>query len=87
MNPLNLQKFENDNFKGGIMAEKKLRTRMVQKHDTEENWLKASGFVPKQGEIIVYDEDSNFPYERIKIGDGVNNVNILPFVHGASMVA
>lgn len=69
------------------MAEKKLRTRMVQKHDTEENWLKASGFIPKQGEIIVYDEDSNCPYERIKIGDGINNVNILPFAHGASMVA
>lgn len=68
------------------MAEKKLRTRMVQKHDTEENWLKASGFVPKQGEIIVYDEDSNCPYERIKIGDGINNVNILPFAHAASMV-
>ena len=68
------------------MTEKKLRTRMVQKHDTEENWLKASGFIPKQVEIIIYDEDSNCPYERIKIGDGINNVNILPFAHSASIV-
>lgn len=66
--------------------EKEMKARIVHKHDVEENWLKANGFIPKQGEIIVYDEDSNYPYERIKIGDGINNVNILPFAHGASIV-
>lgn len=63
--------------------EKEMKARIVHKHDIEANWLKASGFVPKQGEIIVYDKDSNCPYERIKIGDGINNVNILPFAHDA----
>lgn len=63
--------------------EKEMKARIVHKHDIETNWLKASGFVPKQGEIIVYDKDSNCPYERIKIGDGINNVNILPFTHDA----
>lgn len=63
--------------------EKEMKARIVHKHDIEANWLKASGFVPKQGEFIVYDKDSNCPYERIKIGDGINNVNILPFTHDA----
>lgn len=62
------------------MAEKNIKSRIVHKHDTELNWNKATNFIPKQGEIIVYDIDSNHSYERIKIGDGVTNVNNLPFV-------
>ena len=31
--------------------------------------------------MIIYDQDSNYNYARIKIGDGVNNVNDLPFIH------
>jgi hypothetical protein len=63
------------------MAEKNFNNvRIVNKHDTEENWLKATGFTPKQGELIVYDIDSTHSYERIKIGDGSKNVNALPFV-------
>lgn len=65
------------------MAEKFLNTRIVNKHDSAENWSKATNFTPKQGEIIVYDVDENYDYERIKIGDGVQNVNALPFVDDA----
>lgn len=65
------------------MSEKKFNTRIVHKHDTEANWLLATGFTPKQGELIIYDIDSNYNYERIKIGDGVQNVNDLPFVDDA----
>ena len=61
------------------MAEKILNSRIVNKHDVEANWIKATGFTPKQGEIIVYDIDQNYSYERIKIGDGVQNVSSLPF--------
>lgn len=61
------------------MSEKKFNSRVINKHDTEENWNKSS-FIPKQGEVIVYDIDSTYNYERIKIGDGENNVNDLPFV-------
>ena len=61
------------------MSEKKFNSRVINKHDTEENWNKSS-FIPKQGEVIVYDIDSTYNYERIKIGDGANNVNDLPFV-------
>ena len=61
------------------MAEKNIKSRIVHKHDTESNWSKATTFIPKQGEIIVYDIDSNHSYERIKVGDGATNVNDLPF--------
>ena len=60
--------------------EKQLNTRLVQKHDTEANWNKATNFIPKDGEIIVYDIDNNYDYKRIKIGDGITNVINLPFV-------
>ena len=65
------------------MAEKKIIGRAIQKHDTETNWLKATNFIPMQGEIIVYDKDSNYNYERIKIGDGSTLVSALPFVDDA----
>ena len=76
------------------MAEKQYDGRIVQKHDLEVNWLKAVNFTPKQAEVIVYDieVDANgntlelpagrtipFTYERIKVGDGISNVNDLPF--------
>lgn len=63
------------------MSEKNtLRARLVNKHDIEANWLKATNFTPLQGELIVYDVDENYNYERIKMGDGVTNVNELPFI-------
>jgi hypothetical protein len=62
------------------MAEKNLSNiRIINKHDTEANWLKATGFIPKQGELIVYDKDSTYSYERFKIGDGSTVVSSLPF--------
>ena len=61
------------------MSEKNIKSRIVHKHDIETNWLLAVNFTPKQGEIIVYDIDSNYNYERFKIGDGLHNVNELPF--------
>lgn len=74
------------------MAEKRIYGRAVQKHDFEKNWIKATNFIPMAGEIIVYDRDDNvtdeslkgnYSYERIKIGDGIQNVNVLPFVDDA----
>ena len=56
-----------------------INTRIIHKHDTEVNWNKATSFIPKQGEIIVYDRDDNYTYERFKIGDGVTAAPSLPF--------
>lgn len=62
------------------MSENVLKNvRIVHKHDTEENWLKATNFIPKQGELIIYDVDDKYNYERMKIGDGNTLVNDLPF--------
>lgn len=61
------------------MIEKNIKSRITHKHDTEVNWQLAINFTPKQGEIIVYDIDENYSYERFKIGDGISNVNNLPF--------
>lgn len=54
--------------------------RIQQKHDIEANWLKAVNFVPKDGEIIIYDADDNYSYPRIKIGNGKDSVLALPFM-------
>ena len=62
------------------MAEKIFNTRIIHKHAVEADWLKATNFAPKQGEIIVYDKDSEHSYERLKIGDGQTLVSALPFV-------
>lgn len=61
------------------MIEKNIKSRIIHKHDTAANWSKATTFIPKQGEIIVYDRDDNYDYERLKIGDGDTNVINLPF--------
>jgi hypothetical protein len=62
------------------MAEK-FNTRIIHKHDIEANWAKATGFIPKEAELIVYDPDENFSYARTKMGDGITKVNDLPFIN------
>ena len=47
------------------------------KHDTAANWAKAVNFIPSKGEVIIYD-DMDPPF---KIGDGIRNVNDLPFTN------
>lgn len=61
------------------MSDKTLKGRIVQKHDTAENWAKAATFVPKAGELIIYDVDGEHEVPRFKVGDGVTVVGDLPF--------
>lgn len=56
------------------MTNKTFQGRIVQKHDTEANWKKATNFVPLKGELIIYDD-----LNKIKIGDGTTKVNDLKF--------
>ena len=70
------------------MAEKMLKTikiRVINKHETQEDWEKAVNFIPLLAEIIVYDTDSTHTQARLKIGDGKTNVNNLPFI-GEKMI-
>ena len=79
------------------MSNNKLNARVTLKHDIESNWLKATNFIPLEGEIIIYckeEEGDTLPegrtnlikYDRIKIGDGITNVNDLPFLKAESDV-
>lgn len=68
-----------------MATEKKITSRIQQKHDVAANWAKATNFIPKKGEIIIYDAEYNTNGEetqavRFKIGDGSKTVNNLPFV-------
>lgn len=56
------------------LADKNLKARIVNKNGTSAGWEKATSFVPKKGELILYTD-----LNKIKIGDGVTKVNDLPF--------
>ena len=59
----------------------KYNLKSIPLHATEAEWNMAPLFeyIPKEGEIIVYDIDDNYNYERVKIGDGVTTTINLPF--------
>lgn len=66
--------------------EKIIKSRQQQKTDVSTSWKIAgdNGFIPKKGEIIVYgtyDSNNNKVADRprLKVGDGISNVNDLPF--------
>lgn len=71
---------------------KTVKGRISNKHGTEEYWilsvytdtskttLRENPFYPLAGELIVYDPDSVYDYPRFKFGNGISNVDQLPFV-------
>lgn len=65
------------------MAEKTLKTRVVLKHDSDTNWAaagaagKGANFVPKSGEVIVYEYSDGS--RKFKIGNGKSTAAALPF--------
>lgn len=61
------------------MANNTIHARIVNMHDVEERWNQAVTFVPRAGELIVYDADAQHNYSRFKVGDGVTSVVDLPF--------
>ena len=64
-----------------------LKLRLIHTHDTEENWNAHPSFIPRAGELIVYDVDDNHSYERFKIGDGVTALKDLKFTIDAAIDA
>jgi hypothetical protein len=58
-----------------------LKSRIMLKHDTQSAWEEGLvDFIPLKAEIIVYDKDETYNYERFKLGDGITTVANLPFV-------
>lgn len=69
-----------------------IKSRIQLKNDTEENWNKAINFIPKKGELIIYNAESSNqindnarPFPRLKVGDGITNVIALPFFDAGSI--
>lgn len=58
------------------MAEKTLNARVITKNDTKANWDKATNFVPKKGELIIYTD-----LLKVKVGDGATTVIDLPYAN------
>lgn len=61
------------------MAEKTLKTRIINKHGKEADWDKATGFTPKEGEILVYQDKEN-NISKLKVGDGISNAANTSFI-------
>ena len=62
------------------MAEKSLQARIQNKCDTTANWAKATNFVPKKGEIIIYSDGGGVGIPKMKVGDGATKVGSLKFI-------
>jgi hypothetical protein len=93
--PTNSSNTWKDGIKEETMVEQNIiKSRLINKHDIEANWLKADTFIPKKGELIIYDSEvdsegnilelpakRNWPYlyERVKIGNGRDFLKDLKF--------
>lgn len=65
------------------MANKTFNCRVMNKSDIEANWKSKSDFIPLNGEMIIFTQGEDYNHARIKIGDGVTEVNTLPFIDDA----
>ena len=83
----------------GEVIEKRLKSKVVHKHELEVDWLKST-YTPEKGELIIYDievdangvtlelpngRDKPYTWQRLKLGDGIHNVNELPFLNTANV--
>ena len=81
----------------GEVIEKRLKSKVVHKHELEVDWLKST-YTPEKGELIIYDievdidgatlelpegRENPYTWQRMKLGDGIHNVNELPFLNEA----
>lgn len=55
-----------------------VNTRIQLKHDTTENWNNAIGFIPKPGEIIIYDDYEVKHYTVEEYGEQVEKTALIP---------
>lgn len=63
--------FSSNNISAINIGNVNYNVKSVPFHATEAEWLSIS-YIPKQGELIVYDVDSAHSYFRFKTGDGIN---------------
>jgi hypothetical protein len=56
-----------------------MKARVSQLHKTEAEWNNLPDFIPMKGELIIFEQDTEHQYARIKIGDGNTPLIELPF--------
>lgn len=65
---------------------KQYNTRIQLKCDTKTKWdTIESSFKPLAGEIIIYLPDNHSSLYRLKVGDGDNTLNNLPFIDAGTL--
>ena len=67
-----------------MIDNKTIGARIIHTHDVEMNCKASKNFVPKLGELIIYDPDIINTNVRFKFGDGKTTVNELPFALDAT---
>lgn len=70
--------FTDKNISAISFGDTTYNVKSVPFHATEAEWS-AIDYVPKVGEMIVYDKDESYDYPRFKTGDGVLQARLLPF--------
>lgn len=60
------------------------KSNAIVKVDSEENWKKATNYIPDIFTIIIYEFENSAP--KVKIGDGVHFVNDLPFLSNKEVI-
>lgn len=66
------------------MGEVKVQARIISTNDTQANWNQKPDFVPRRGQVIVYQPDDTHTAARVKIGDGTSFLIDLPFIAGGT---
>lgn len=72
----------NDNISTIEIKGKKYNIKAIPFHGTAAEW-ENNNYIPKDGEIIIYDADEDYGYKRVKIGNGIDAVSALPFYEEA----
>lgn len=63
------------------IQDKEYKLKSVPFHGTAAEW-ENSDYIPKLGEIIIYDAETANESAKIKIGDGISFARNLPFASG-----
>jgi hypothetical protein len=56
-----------------------MKARIGQLYKTEAEWNKFPDFVPLEGELVIFAQDSAHAHSRIKVGDGTTRLKDLTF--------
>ena len=71
--------FTDKNISSISLKDIKYNLKSIPFHGTTADWEANASYIPKKGEIIIYDADEYSEVARVKIGDGINTVSALPF--------